>query len=129
MGSALRSRRQAASVTLALCLLALTLTACGHGSSHNHHSTATVTVSPPPLGTLEVYNVPSSRDAIASIETDRDPGTAVVHSIFVPQDASAFFDLTPGSYDVTVFWDGGGNDTFFNIDVFGERTTMLSVRF
>ncbi len=129
MRSALTRRCRAASATLSLCLLAIALTACGHGHKHNHHSSGHVNVSPPPLGTLEVYNVPSSRDAIGAIKTDRDPGDSVLHHVLVPQDASAFFELTPGSYDVTIYWDGGGSDVFFNLDVFGERTTTLSVRF
>ena len=129
MGSALGGRRRRAMSALVFCLLTAALVGCGHGSHHHHHASGGVTVSPPPVGTLEVFNVASSRDAIGSIELDRDPGSPVLHHVFVPQDSSAFFDLVPGSYDVTTFWDGGGHDTFFNIGVFSDRTTTLSVRF
>jgi hypothetical protein len=129
MGSASSCRRLRAVGPLPVGLVALLLAACGHGHYHDHHASGSVSVSPPPLGTLEVYNVPTSRDAIGAIETDRDPGASVRHVVFVPQDDSAFFDVLPGSYDVTVFWDGGGSDTFFNLDVFSTRTTTLSVRF
>jgi hypothetical protein len=112
----------------ALCIsLVLALVACGH--HHHRGASGSVTVSPPPEGTLEVYNVPTSRDAIGAVELDRDPGSPSHHDVFVPQDDSVFFDLAAGSWDVTVFWDGGGHDTFFNIDVFATRTTTLSVRF
>lgn len=113
----------------ALGLALLVLAGCGHGAHHDHSATGTVVVGPPPPGTLEVFNVASSRDAIGALELDRDPGSPHVHDVFVPQDTGAQFDLDPGSYDVTVFWNGGGSDTFFDLPVHSSRTTTLSVRF
>lgn len=112
-----RQRRLRAALVLGL----LALPACGHG---HHHGYVVL------RGTLEVFNHASSRASVEGIEAQA-VGSRVgdFRSVRATPGTGVFFDLAVAHYDVSVFWDAGERDTFFDVPVRQAATTTLDVRF
>ena len=110
-------------------LLVLMLAGCKPGYGHHHHSHHHKPPPPPP-GTLEVVNDFFSNASVIRIEAQEQHSHRVTsRDVVVPPGTGAFFDLPPGPYDVTVIWENGNRDRFFDIWIKSHKTTTLNVRF
>ncbi|MHC5010895.1 MAG: hypothetical protein ACYTG6_08100 [Planctomycetota bacterium] len=117
------SMRATRALSIALFVLVVGgVPGCGHGGGGYHHVRA--------RGTLEVYNVPTSFAAVDGVETELSyDHHGTFHPVFAPPGTGVFFDLVADPYDVTVHWDNGEFDTFFDVHVHPYHTTSLSVRY
>ena len=96
-----------------------------HGHHSHHHPPP-----PPPPGTLEIFNSASSGASVVGVDTLAVwSGHVVSKDVVVPPGTGTFFDLAPGTYEVTVHWEDGSRDRFFNIEIWSHKTTSLEVRF
>jgi hypothetical protein len=93
---------------------------CGHGHGHYHTS----------YGTLEVFNLASSRADLEGVETRRIGWHHDDYrSVRAHPGSGILLDLAAAYYDVSVYWDAGSRETFFDVPVRHASTTTLDVRY
>ena len=81
-------------------------------------------------GAIEIVNSDLSIRAIDGVEADRLFSFDIfVFSDFITPGNSVAYFVPAGVYDVTVFWDLGGQDTFFGVDVYSGGTSFVNAQF
>jgi hypothetical protein len=112
--------------TALLALLALGSMGCGH----HHHGSYPYVAPPPPTGTLEVYNLPSSRDVLERVETERVGTRQVeIEVVRATPGTGVFFDRLEGHYTVWATSETGLRNTFFDVPIFERHTTTIDALF
>jgi hypothetical protein len=77
---------------------------------------------------LQVENAWFSFQPFVAIEAQEVFGPGMFfYDVLVFPGSSAVVDLPPGTYDVTIYWDDGGLETYLDVDVYSGTTTYLRV--
>ena len=91
-----------------------------HHGHHGYHHYSTE-------ATLEVMNLASSD--VVRVEVEQASGSFIdAQDVQVPPGSGVTFDLASDTYDVTVIFDSGERDTFFDVLVEPESSKTIEVR-
>lgn len=105
-----------AKVVLAACLLGVAPPACGR--SHRHHVG---------FGAMEIRNSAFSFEWIESVYVSEDFGSDAFFydPHLAPGEGFVVGALDPGSYTVGLSWSDGSHDTFLDVEVYPDSTTLV----
>ena len=111
-------RRGQRSVVVCAAVCALLLLATGCGRTHTI-----------PEGVLEIHNERSSHGTIYAIEIQEIVGpNFLAYDVWVRPGDTVVVDVFPSLYDVTIFWEDGGLETFVEVSVVECCTTTVDAR-
>ncbi len=99
-------------------LAAIPLVGCGGGGVYGPYE--------PVGGTLEIRNDYSSYEGIDAVEISQPFGPTDTFNLYLAPGDRDFIDLIPDGYDVDLFWSDGSVDSYFDIDIYPDSTTILT---